>query len=309
MTGRPKAAPDAAGGRAGACGGAPPAVTVVIATRNRAAGLCRTLDRLAALPEQPPVIVVDNASTDGTPAAVAARHPGVDVVRLPRNRGAAARNAGAALAGTRFVAFSDDDSWWQDGALARAARLLDNWPGLGLVAASTRVGTEQAEDPINGLLAASPLPSAGLPGPRVLGFLACAAVVRRSAFLAVGGFSELLLLSGEEALLAMDLAAAGWPAAYAAGVVALHHPSPHRDAPGRRRLEARNRVLISLLRRPPAAVLADCARLAAQLPGDRAAAGALAALLPLLPRALRERRPLPPGIEAMVALIELARTG
>ncbi len=37
----------------------------------------------------------------------------------------------------------------------------------------------------------------------------CGAVVRRSAFLEVGGFCELLLLAGEEELLALDLAQSG----------------------------------------------------------------------------------------------------
>src|SRR5512135_2103047 len=41
-------------------------VTVVIATRNRAQELGHTLERLAGLPERPPVVVVDNSSRDGT---------------------------------------------------------------------------------------------------------------------------------------------------------------------------------------------------------------------------------------------------
>jgi hypothetical protein len=37
-----------------------------------------------------------------------------------------------------------------------------------------------------------------LPGPSVLGFLACSAIVRRSAFLDVGGFDDILFFVGEE---------------------------------------------------------------------------------------------------------------
>ncbi len=284
-----------------------PAVTVVIATRNRSGELCRTLGELAALPERPPVIVVDNASADGTPAAVAARFPAVQVVRLARNRGAWARNIGAARAATRHVAFSDDDSWWEHGSLTRAVAALDASPRLGLVAARTLVGPQQADDPINGQLAASPLPAGSLPGPRVLGFLACAAVVRRSAFLSVGGFSRLLLLGGEEELLAMDLAAAGWAAAYLDQVVASHWPSSQRNPASRRRLAARNEVLIALLRRPPDVALTAVTGLAARLPYDRTAAGALASLVPALPQALRGRRALPPEVEAQVRLLKCER--
>ncbi len=115
-------------------------VTVVIATRDRRPELLRTLGRLHELPDRPPVIVVDNASADGSAAAVRDRYPAVTVRMLPRNAGAAARNTGVALAATPYVAFSDDDSWWEPGALSRAAAALDADPGLGLVAARTLVG-------------------------------------------------------------------------------------------------------------------------------------------------------------------------
>ncbi|MFD0853569.1 glycosyltransferase family 2 protein, partial [Actinomadura adrarensis] len=44
--------------------------TVVVITRDRRETLLDTLGRLRELPGKPPVIVVDNASSDGTPEAV-----------------------------------------------------------------------------------------------------------------------------------------------------------------------------------------------------------------------------------------------
>jgi hypothetical protein len=134
----------------------------------------------------------------------------------------------------------------------------------------------------------------------VLGFLACAAVVRRSAFLEVGGFSDVLVFGGEEKLLAMDLAAAGWAAAYVSGARARHWPSARRDEAARRRLDARNEVLTAWLRRPAGHALAATAGLISRLGRDPAAAGALASLLRVLPRALRQRRVLPAAAEADV---------
>jgi hypothetical protein len=43
-----------------------PRTTVVIMTRDRRAELLRTLDLMTRLPEGVPIIVVDNASSDGT---------------------------------------------------------------------------------------------------------------------------------------------------------------------------------------------------------------------------------------------------
>jgi GT2 family glycosyltransferase len=270
-------------------------VTVVIATRDRRASLLATLERLAALPERPPVVVVDNASSDGTPAAVRAAWPGVRVVALARNAGAAARTAGARLAATPFVAFSDDDSWWAPGALARAADLLDRHPAMGLIAARVLVGPQERLDPTCAAMARSPLAApAGAPGPAVLGFLACGAVVRRSAFLGCGGFEPRYGTGGEEELLALDLAAAGWRLHYVDEVVAHHHPAlGGRDA--RTRVQVRNALWSCWLRRPaPRAV----ARSASILAGaGRAGAPGLADALASLRWVARHRRVIPPDVE------------
>jgi glycosyltransferase involved in cell wall biosynthesis len=279
-------------------------VTVVVATRDRAAELCRTLGKLTALEEKPQVIVVDNGSADGTQRAVSDGYPEVILIRMERNHGAWARNVGVARAVTRYVAFSDDDSWWEPGSLRLACEALDAHAGLALVTGRTLVGGAGTEDPLNAIMAASPLPRDGLPGPRVLGFLGCAAVARRTAYLAAGGYSALLGVGGEEQLLAMDLAAAGWAISYLDGMVARHFPSPVRDATGRRVSEERNRVLVGWLRRPLGRALAGTAVLAARARRDPVARRALAGLLTMLPRALPARRRLPPGVEAQLRLLE-----
>jgi GT2 family glycosyltransferase len=280
-----------------------PGVTVVIATRNRVTELCRTLCHLAELPERPPVLVVDNASSDGTPAAVRCQYPDADVISLERNLGACARNVGVARVSTRYVAFSDDDSWWEPGSLRRAVTVLDGHPGLGLVAARILVGAAGEPDPVNALMAHSPLPRDHLPGPRVLGFLCCAAVLRRAAFVSVGGFSDLLFFEAEERLLALDLAAAGWPAAYLDDVIARHWPSAVRDTSARARLRQRNEVLIAWLRRPVGLAAAATAGLALRIGRDPHAGAALTDLARALPQALGQRRVLPAAVEAQVRLL------
>ena len=282
-------------------------VTVVIATRNRRPELLRTLGRLHELPDRPPVIVVDNASADGSAAAVRDRYPAATVRVLPRNAGAAARNTGVALAATPYVAFSDDDSWWEPGALSRAAAALDADPGLGLVAARTLVGPARDPDPVNAAMAQTPLRDGG--GLEVLGFLGCACVLRKEAFLRVGGFSELLFFIGEERLLSYDLAA-GWERRYLPDVVAVHEPSAIRSRPHlRRRAERRNLLLTAWLRRPAAVAAAETLTLARDGARDPDARAALAGALARLPAALRSRHRLPADVERKVRLLAAAQAG
>lgn len=282
--------------------------SVVIATRDRAAELVRTLAELTALRPSPPVLVVDNASRDDT-VAKAEVFPGVRVIRLPRNLGAAARNLGVAVARTPYVAFSDDDSWWAGDALPEAERILDTYDEIGLVAAKTLVGPCEREDPVVSLMEESPLGTPdGLPGPAVLGFLACSAVVRRKAFLQAAGFSPLLHFGAEERLLSYDLAARGWRLCYVDRVRAHHHPSPKRPSRGRReRAELRNTLLITIMRRPVRHCLAEGFRTLTRIPREPGVLGAVAGTLRLLPWALAERQPLPAWVERQIRVLEQSR--
>ncbi|MFH8976692.1 glycosyltransferase family 2 protein [Streptomyces sp. NPDC017890] len=284
----------------------PAPVGVVIATRNRSASLAVTVRHLLALPERPEVLVVDNASTDDTRAMLARDFPQVRVVSLPFNRGALARTHGVRALDTPYVAFSDDDSWWAPGALTAAARHFDEHPRLGLLSARTLVGPAHTADPLNDLLAASPLGAAtDLPGTQVLGFLGCAAVTRRTSYLDAGGYHPLLFFGAEETLLAYDLAARGWGVTHCPDVVAHHHPDPgpRTDRPA---VVRRNELLTAWLRRPLPHALARTRALAADARHDPHARRALRETLTRLPAALRARRPLPPHVERAARLLDPA---
>ena len=198
-------------------------VTVVVLTHNRRDELLRTLSRLHALPERPPVIVVDSASVDGTAEAVRHGFPDVDLVRVRRNVGAAA------------------------------------------------------------------------------------SVVRRHAFLEAGGFEPRFFLGGEEELLAADLATRGWSIAYVAGVRAHHHPSPHRDSAGRRRLLARNALWFTWLRRPARRAITRTVEIVAESRSDRARLGGCLDAIAGLPWALTRRCAVPRAVEQLIATIERTR--
>jgi GT2 family glycosyltransferase len=280
-------------------------VAVVIITRDRADELLHTLERLQELPERPEVVVVDQGSGDGAPARVRRAFPSVRVIELDRDLGAAGRTVGARAVTAPYVAFCDDDSWWAPGALGRAAGLLDAHPRLGLVAGRVLLGDGERLDPACAAMAASPLRARGeIPGRRVLGFVACGAIVRRAAFLEVGGFHPRLQVGGEEQLLAADLAARGWELVYRDDVVAHHHPSSIRDRGQRRATQVRNDLWFAWLRRRRGSALRltrSAARRAVAEPGARA--GVLRALGGVR-WVLAQRRPMPAWLEAEFSRLE-----
>lgn len=281
-----------------------PRVTVVVATRDRASSLRTTLDKLTRLPERPAVVVVDNGSSDGTVEIVERDFPGVEVIALEHNAGAAARTVGATHAGTPYVGFSDDDSWWAPGALPKAADLLDAHPRLALVAGTVLLGPERRPEPACVEMATSPLPQRdGLPGTAILGFVACGAVLRRAALLEVGGFDGRFGVGGEEELLAIDLAAAGWGLSYVGDLVAYHFPSPRRDDEVRRRLVVRNALWVAWLRRRLTGAALRTAQVVGPALVDGAARAGVVEALRGLPWIVHERRSVSRELERALRLL------
>jgi GT2 family glycosyltransferase len=285
-----------------------PRVAVVVITHQRRAELLLALGRLVDLPEGPRVVVVDNGSTDGTAAAVRARFPQVELIASPENLGAVGRNLGVARLDTPYVAFCDDDTWWEPGSLRTAADVLDAHPRLAVVTARILVEPGGTEDPIVAELRDSPVRGAGwLPGPALGSFLAGASVLRRDAFAEVGGFSERLWLGGEEELMAGDLAAAGWELCYLPALTAHHRASPARDRHLRRRNGIRNTLWTTWLRRPVRPALRRTLHLLRTVPRDRVTALALLDAVRGVPWVLRERQVLPPSAEARFAALDEAQ--
>ncbi len=285
---------------------------VVVITHDRRDELLRTLRSLERLPERPHVVVVDNASTDGTAEAVRAHHPDVELVRSATNLGAVGRNVGVdrvvAQGTATYVAFCDDDTWWDPGSLRAAADALDENPRLAVVTARIVVEPAGTEDPVVAELRDSPVRAAfPLPGPALGSFLAGASVLRAAAFQEAGGFSGRLWLGGEEELLAADLAAAGWELCYLERLTVHHAASPARDRSRRARDGVRNTLWFTWLRRRGAAVARRTWAVLRSLPLTRAAWLGVLDAVRGLPWVLRERRALPPAVEARFRALEASQ--
>ncbi|MGV9245730.1 glycosyltransferase family 2 protein [Streptomyces sp. NPDC003710] len=289
-------------------GRADPRTTVVVITRDRCPELLRTLRILRELPERPDVVVTDNGSGDGTPEAVTRQFPEVRLLRPGRNLGAVGRNLAVRCVRTPYVAFCDDDTWWEPGSLWRAANLLDAHPGLAAVTARIVVEPSGEEDPVVAELRDSPLTGPDwLPGPALGSFLAAATVMRTSAFLSVGGFHPGLWLGGEEELLATDLLRRGHWLSYVPELTIHHAASPVRDSTERRVLGLRNTLWFTWLRRPWPSAARRTWHLARTVPHDRASVRAFGRALAGLPWVLRQRDPVPAELEARLVALERAR--
>jgi GT2 family glycosyltransferase len=164
----------------------------------------------------------------------------VRVVATPENLGIpGGRNLGAGAATAEIVAFLDDDASYLDaGVLARALDALAVDPWRAVIA--QRIVDQQ------GATARRHVPRLGARGVGrggpVAAFLGGAAVVRRSAFLDVGGYPAAFRYAMEETDLAWRLVDAGWRLHYD-GRPAVRHPASeptrHADA---RATTMRNRV-------------------------------------------------------------------
>jgi L-malate glycosyltransferase len=108
-------------------------LSVILATRNRVATLRGTLDALAGHDVAGlrwEVIVVDNASSDGTPAMLAACSGALPLVilsepELGKNR---AMNRALGAARGELLVFTDDDVRPEPGWLAALHACADRWP-------------------------------------------------------------------------------------------------------------------------------------------------------------------------------------
>ncbi|MDR2789239.1 MAG: glycosyltransferase family 2 protein [Candidatus Accumulibacter sp.] len=216
-------------------------ITVVIPTRDRARLIERSLDSLRRQRRGPrQIMVVDDASRDGTPGVVRAwgeRHgQPVRIEALARNVGpAAARNHGIRLACTPYVAFLDSDDEHLPDTLERLCGALDAHPDAVLAFGDATVVGPDGRAP-HGLFAphidlgaeAEPLDDAMFALRNATDRLLPASIIptsatcfRRDAALDVGGMPD-TFRSGEDWLFWLRLAQRG-RFVFTPDDLALHH--------------------------------------------------------------------------------------
>lgn len=302
---------------------ADPKITVVVVTYRAADFLAATLAGLAAQTVAHRLLVIDNASTDGTSDVLAAMVPAGSVRRLPANAGFAGGVAAALpLISTPYLALLNDDAVpdpdWLTALLAaadgdcsaaawtslmvladrpetinnRGAALNDKWYGIDI----------DAGKPV--MLAPTTVQD-------VFGFCGGAVLLRTAAVRAVGGFPAEFFLYYEDLDTSWRLRRAGWSirTVPAARVTHRHAATSDKRSVLFHFYNERNRLL-TLIRCAPAGVaprqllrfglttgsLALSGILRRAVPDEpnfdiRLRLRVLAAVLRMLPMEYRRRRP------------------
>lgn len=203
-----------------------PKVSVIVAARGRPSATRACIQSLLALDyprERLEIVVVDDASEP--PLADALGRLPVPILRLERNVGqSAARNLAAARVSGEILAFIDNDCRAAPNWLAHLVPHVDD-PSV--VAVGGRVAAPPPAGPVAAFEAVrSPLdkgPVAGPVGPEepVAYLPSCNLLVRRHAFLAVGGFAADMRV-GEDVDLVWRLIGAGGRVHYATATDVVH---------------------------------------------------------------------------------------
>lgn len=218
---------------------AKPTVSIVVPVFNKWEYTAKCLETLVRSTTGHPyeVIVVDNASSDGTRQGLAG-WPSVRVVRNAVNRGfAKACNQGARMALGKYLLFLNNDTEPHPGWLEPLVRILDEEPEVAIVGSRLLFPDGTLQHAGVEIASAAPLPVSPQhiayrqPASRSTERLELEAVtgacfiIRPEAFFAAGGFDEGYVNGCEDIDLCFAVREAGWRVVYTPESTLVHHES------------------------------------------------------------------------------------
>lgn len=229
-------------------------VSVVIVTWNRRADVLQAVQSIRNQGYRPTeVIVVDNASTDGTVAALELAYPEVRIIALERNLGASGgRNPGMRAAQGEIVCLLDSDASLGHDTLAQAVSRLEAAPDVGVVACKVVNASTGELDPRAGWIYSEQDKVDQNSEFLSYSFSECGVVLRREALDRAGLFADWLFFGREGEELSLRIWDAGYKIVYCPQAVVYHRLSPDMRVDGNRRqhYDIRNSLLVYLVRYP-----------------------------------------------------------
>jgi len=216
-----------------------PVVTIAILSFNRCEALRKNLSKITTELDYPlekrEIIVVDNASTDGSAEMVRVEFPGARLIVNERNIGVSAWNLGFQHGRGAYILTLDDDCYVEGTSLARA------------VSAAIRLRAD---------IVSFDILNPNQPGfsfnhlfnPGLVTFWGCAALFSRRAFDALGGFDPGIFVYIHELEFSIRAYSRGYSHLFYPDVKAYHMKPPGSHLapnPSSRRLTVRNLAYIS----------------------------------------------------------------
>jgi len=212
-----------------------PMVAVIVLSWNRREEVLKTVGIL--MKDDYPnieVIVVDNASTDGTREAVLSQYPDTHVFSLPYNVGISGWDFGIMNTGAEYVVCLDDDSNPDPGAISKMLKLFESNSAIGIVPFNIYGGifsTGEWETTAN----------------NIVGFINCGVGFRRQAVIEAGLNDPDFFLYSNEWDLSIRTLNKGYEIAFDPSIKAHHRTSLiHRSNKRLRTMTARNETWIVL---------------------------------------------------------------
>jgi len=134
------------------------------------------------------VIVVDNASSDGTPKMVEEEFPHVKLIKLDKNIGIGGWNKGFEAAKGEYVLVLDDDSYPEKGAILAGVQQLSSNPKVAVIGFSVYNNSLQIYENDEYYYISKNINT------EITGFIGCGALIRKSIFTKLGGFDSNMFL-------------------------------------------------------------------------------------------------------------------
>jgi GT2 family glycosyltransferase len=172
--------------------------------------ITKTKDVIRDIPYDFEIVVVDNASVDGSVQAIQAQHPDVTLIANPVNTGAPAWNLGLAKAKGDYFIILDDDSHIEKG-LKEALEYMDAHILVGVLALNIQGGAYETTKWIN--------------LEEKVGFIGCGAIVKRELYEKIGFYAEWIFLYSNEWEYGIRTLEAGYKLIYFENCVVRHRAS------------------------------------------------------------------------------------
>ena len=208
-----------------------PLVSIVMLAWNRKDDVRESLQHIQEIDYSPlEVIVVDNASTDGTAEMVEDEFPSVRLIRMFKNIGIEAYNIGFENSKGKYIVIIDDDSFPAKNAIQRMVQVFEEDEQLGVVAFDVRnyYNYDEIKNELEHTDETAEVKAVA--SGYLMSFNGAGVGIRRDLFKQIGYYPEEFFLYNNEMDCAFKIWDAGYRIEFYSNIVSYHKYSPTNRA-------------------------------------------------------------------------------